>query len=86
MFKAIITFSNSEKITISNGQLISPISLYTDRGETFSAIGEPFEIQHHHHAGLIPSITELLMKYDFFEIEANCKAYKSSSVVSVENL
>lgn len=87
MFKAKITFSNDEVIIISDGQLIFPISLYTDNEESFASKSKPVEIHYHIHAGLIPSITELLMKYDFFQLEENDgKVYKSSAVVTIENL
>lgn len=46
------------------------------------------QIQYHSHAGLIPSITEILMNYDFFSVadHDNDFVYSSSSVFKIVNL
>lgn len=87
MLEALIEFSNGEKLKVKDGQLIFPVIKFVHNEELMTSKSEPFELWYHTHNGLIPCITELLCKYDFFQLEENGdKIYKSSSVVSIENL
>lgn len=86
MFKAKLTFSNNSSLVIEDGQLLFPIYKTEHNGEEFTTQTH-YEVCHHIHAGLIPSLTELLCKYDFFQLSENADlVYKSSAVVTIENL
>lgn len=87
MNKALITFSNGERLELYPDQLIILISKFVKGNEIFTSQQEVYTIWYHASAGLIPSITEFLCKCDFFQLsdETN-KIYKSSAVVSIENL
>lgn len=86
MFKAQITFSNNDKLILSEDQLIVPIKHYKHEGQILTSMCEPYKIWNHIHDGLIPSITELLCRCDFFRLIEYEKVYKVSAVVSIENL
>lgn len=87
MNEAIIELSNGEKLKVKDGQLIFPVTKYEHDNKTVTSKAEPFELWYHTHNGLIPCITELLVKYHFFQLEENGdKIYKSSAVVSINNL
>lgn len=84
---AIIELSNGEKVRVKEGQLLFPVIKYEKDGKIFTSKAEPFELWRHVYNGLIPCITELLVKYDFFQLEENGdKIYKSSAVVNITNL
>ncbi len=86
MFKAKLTFSNNSSLVIEDGQILYPIYKTRHNGEEFTTQTN-FEVYHHASAGLVPSLTELLCKYDFFQLSENADmVYKSSAVVSIENL
>lgn len=86
MHKAILAFSNGEKLEINEGQKIIPISRFCTEDDITVSQGIPYEVWYHASAGLIPSIAELLCKCDFFQlIENDDKVYKSSAVVTIEN-
>lgn len=85
--EAIIELSNGEKLKVKEGQFIFTVTKYVHDGEILTSKAEPVELWYHANNGLIPCITQLLVKYDFFELEENSnKIYKSSSVVSIQNL
>lgn len=87
MDQSRITFTNNESIIVKEGDFFMPINLIDDNGESFTSQGQPIEIYNSNHDGLIPSITELCLKSSFFShIDNPNKVYKSSSVVSIENI
>ena len=87
MFEALITFANGETLRLKDGQLIIPISKFANGDNVVVSQEQPQELWHHYNNGLIPSIAELLCKCDFFQLmDYENKIYKSSSVVTVENL
>lgn len=87
MSKALIKFSNGDTLEIVEGQKIVPISKTENNNEFFASKYPPVEIYDHIHDGLIPSIADVLCTHDFFMlIEYENKIYKSSAVVSIENM
>lgn len=100
MRKAVLKLSNGEQLIVNEGQYLIPIVMYPgDRSadEGASAEGKGWlvskdalvELWSHVHDGLIPSIAEFLCNCEFFTISAEdeCdKIYRSSAVVSIENL
>ena len=87
MFKALVSFSNGETLELHDGQLIVPISRFTHEDEISVSQCETFKLWYHSSAGMVPSIAELLVKHDFFYLLDNSdKIYKTSAVVSIENL
>ena len=87
MFKALLTFSNGETLELFEDQLIVPISKFVNNNEISVSQCETYELWNHSSAGMIPSITELLLKHDFFHLIDNSdKIYKTSAVVTIENL
>lgn len=87
MSKALLTFSNGETLKLHEGQLLTPISLISKGEDQFASKGAPCELWTHTHDGLVPSIVEFICKCDFFQlVDDPNKIYKSSSVVTVENL
>lgn len=87
MFKALLTFSNGETLELCDGQTIFPISKHMAGDDVSTSQYPPCELWNHSSAGMIPSVTELLCKYDFFQLSNDDgKVYKSSAVVTIENL
>lgn len=87
MFKAKITFSDNSTLMLEDGQLIFPISKFEFHDEITTSQCKPYSIYHHVNAGLVPSVTEMLCRCDFFQLSENADiVYKSSSVVTIENL
>ncbi|SEB15981.1 hypothetical protein SAMN05421743_12172 [Thalassobacillus cyri] len=87
MSEARITFSNNETIIIREGDIFIPVQSIELDNETSSSMGKHCEIWSHTHDGLIPSITELLYKGQFFfNIEDKNTIYSTTSIVKVENL
>ncbi len=86
MQSAKITFSDGSTMTVSATDCLIPIVKYDHNGETLTSQDKVYEIWYHVHDGLIPSLTELLCKCEFFKQIDGSKVYKTSSVVSVENL
>lgn len=87
MNRALITFSNGEKLEVNENQPVVLISKFIKNNQIFTAQQEVYTVWYHATAGLIPSITEFLCKCDFFHLaDKNRKVYNSSSVVSIENL
>lgn len=87
MNKAKITFSNSETLTVKEGDIFVPIiSIESDDG-TYSSMGKTCEIWSHIHDGLIPSLTELLYQCRFFfHVDNSNVVYSTSSIVKIENI
>lgn len=87
MFKGLITFSNGATLEIEEDQLIIPISRLEHEGEISTSQYPMYKVWYHIHDGFIPSLTELLCQCDFFQLVGdNSKVYKSSAVVTIENL
>lgn len=88
MVRALLTFSNGETLELYSSQKIIPISKHIDKnGDINVSPDRTYELCPHHNHGLIKSITELLSSCEFFELfEDQNKAYKTSAVVSIENL
>lgn len=87
MNKTLLTFSNGEKLELYENQLVIPIGKLIIDNKTTVSQQPTHELWYHSSAGMIPSITELLVKYEFFHLLDNSdKIYKSSAVVTVENL
>lgn len=87
MEKAKITFSNNETLIVKEGELFIPITtVEVDEGIS-SAMATPVELYSHIHDGLIPSLTELFFKGQFFfRIDEPNVIYNISAIVKVENL
>ena len=86
MFKAKLTFSDKSTLVVEDGQTLYPIYKTEHNGEEFTTQTN-FEIYYHHNAGLIPSLTELLSRFDFFQLSQNADiVYKSSAVVTIEHI
>ncbi|RDU22182.1 hypothetical protein [Anaerosacchariphilus polymeriproducens] len=82
-----ITFSNNETLVLEEGQRIAPISQLIHNSENITSQQPSYKIGYHISAGFIPSVTELICSCDFFRLlENENKIYKSSAVVSIENL
>jgi len=87
MTKATISFSNGDKVTVSEGQRIIPISRYTYDEKLTTSQGMSVEMWSHIDDGLIPCITEFLINCDFFRLDLESeKVYSSSAVVTIENI
>ena len=87
MNKAILSFSNGDTLELFEGQRITPIARHTYEDGVGTSQCETYEIWCHWSAGMIPSITELLCRCDFFLLQDDTdKAYASASVVSIKNL
>lgn len=87
MNKAKLTFSNGEILILNDEQLVIPIVKYVKDNKNSVSKDKPFQIWYHTNDGLIPSIAELLVTSEFFHLLDNeNKIYKSSSVVTVENI
>jgi hypothetical protein len=87
MTKATISFSNGDKVIISEGQRIIPICRHTYKEELTTSQGMPVEMWSHIQEGLIPCITAFLLNCDFFRVDQESeKVYSSSSVVTIENI
>jgi len=87
MFNGLITFSNGSTLVIEEDQLVIPISKFEDNGNISTCQYPTYKVWYHIHDGLIPSLTELLCQCDFFQlVNDKSKVYKSSSVVTIENL
>lgn len=84
--KAKICFSNGTHIIVDEDQLLVPIVKVEINGKMSTSTSEPHECWYHTHDGLIPSITELISNCEFFKRIDDDIVYKSSSVVSIENL
>lgn len=84
---AIITFSNGEKLKISEGDIIFTINRFKHSDEVITSLSKPIEIENHVHDGLIPSITTMIVNNDFFTLtKTNEKIYYTKSIVSIENI
>jgi len=87
MDKALITFSNGETLELHECQQIVGKWKVTKDNETYVAGNKIHEIWSHISNGLIPSIADSLVQFDFFHLINNeNKLYSSSAVVSIENL
>ena len=88
MEKVLVTFANNETITLHCGQIVNPLKTHMcNDGTIVASQAAQFVIEYHHHAGLIPSVTELICSCELFSTEDNPgKLYKTSSVVSVEKI
>lgn len=85
--QAKITFSDGSTLIVIEDQLIIPIVKYVKDGKTSVSKAEPVEIWNHLSNGLIPSLAELLINCEFFEVLTNRdKIYSSNAVVSIENI
>lgn len=86
MQSAKITFSNNTFLTLTEGEHLIPIGKYEHDGEILTSMQKSYELWNHIHDGLIPSVTELLCRCEFFKQLESDIIYKSSAVVSIENL
>lgn len=88
MDKAIITFSNNETLVVKEGDFLCPIVTTESPEEGIaSALGKPYELWGHNHDGLIPSLTELFFKGNYFFIMDEQKTvYNTASIVKIESL
>ena len=88
MCRAILTLSNGDTLELHEGQIVMPIAFIHREEEAFTSMVAPYELWYHVHDGLIPCITELLCRYEFFQIFDNEEStvYKSSAIVSIKNV
>lgn len=87
MNKVLLTFSNGEILELCEGQRIITISKHIVDDDISASQGPTYELWNHSGAGMIPSISELLFKCDFFQlIDDTDKAYNTSAVVTIKNL
>lgn len=87
MSQAKLTFANGEFLILSESQKVIPIVSYQSGDEITTSQDKSYEIHDHIHDGLIPSITEMLCRCNFFILFDNrSKVYSSSMVVTIENL
>lgn len=87
MSKALLIFSNGEKLVLPEGQRVITIIKSTYKDEILTSVSEVYTLWDHASAGMIPSVTELLCRCNFFHlIENEDKVYNSSSVVTIENI
>lgn len=85
MDRARITFSNNETMVIDEGEIFIPIAKVDREGETSSAMQKTFEVFGHHHDGLIPSLTELFYRCQYFyHIDDPRTVYSTSAIVKLE--
>lgn len=86
MQTAIIYFSDQSTVTVSEGNLITPIiSNKFDDDATTASMGETVELWNHVHNGLIPSLMDAFTRCDFFYLNHNYNiAYNSNSIVKIE--
>jgi len=87
LYKAKLTFSNGDILILHDTQVLVPIVKCINENVVFASKDKSFEIWNHIHDGLIPSITELLLKSEYFHLLDNPdKVYNSSLVVTIENI
>lgn len=89
MEKALLTFSNGETLELHDTQLIIPIVKFHEQDNKHFGVSlnVPQEIWYHAQDGLIPSICEILCNCEFFFLHDNReKVYRSSTVVTIQNL
>lgn len=90
--KVIVHFSNGEKLTLDENSLIFPIVLTEHKGEKFTSKSKPVVLgeYHHTHDGYIPELTTTFALNEFFTVDEedpyNTKVYKSSGIVSLEQI
>lgn len=85
MNQALLRFSNGDSLELHEGQMITPISKFTDENGTRVSKCPQYEVWSHINDGLMPSIAELLCSCDFFHpADKNNKIFNSSAVVTVE--
>lgn len=85
--KVLMKFSNGEELQITENDLIIPLYKRCLNEKITVYEGTCVTIESHIQYGLIPFIAELLCSCTFFKFANNPeKIYKSSAVVSVENL
>ncbi|NMA23723.1 MAG: hypothetical protein GX938_09500 [Spirochaetales bacterium] len=87
MGKAIITFANGEKLEVSAGQYLATIvKVELDSGASVGE-GRIEQIGYHVSDGLIPDLVQIISTCEYFRLlESADKVYKSSAVVSIENI
>lgn len=84
---ALLTFSSGETLKLLDGQKVFLISVISDRENTYTTKSGTYDVYCHTHSGFVPSVTEMLSKCFFFQIEENGSiAYSSASVVSIETI
>jgi hypothetical protein len=85
--KALITFSDGQKLELAVDDFLIPIVKVVNKEEIYSTRMEPVEMYWHIHDGLIPAIADVICNYDFFFVGHNTnKFYGSKTIVSVEQL
>ncbi|MBC1524923.1 hypothetical protein HB825_05430 [Listeria booriae] len=98
MSKIIINFSDSTSLTLTNDDTLTTLSKIdnvavdttTKDKDVFPkvpSISQVLKLHEHHHDGLIPSLLEIVINYDFFMLnDDNKKVYCSNAIVSIESI
>ncbi len=88
--EVVVTFANSENLTLKQEDIIFPIRLVEHENEKFCSTSKPvvLEEEMHHSEGLIPALTSAFSLNEFFFLsgdgETNRIVYKTSSIVSLK--
>lgn len=102
MFSAKIIFNNGVELQVNEETLFSGIrkqsnkitypqpglnDMHKHQFPYLATIEQGLEIFYHTSAGFIPSITEILMNYDFFSVsDYSNEVYATNSVFKIVNL
>lgn len=90
--EVVITFSNGEKITLDKKAIIFPWGVFEEKGEKIFSKNRPLILDDvfHHNYGYVAALMEVFSLNEFFTINdegpSNTKYYKTSTIVSVEQL